>query len=250
MEHNEKVLTGSLTAKNGFKNEKDIASKFNNWKSDDEAKRWLRIMNYDLDEIEYVEAIVLSGYKADLQVQVTIKLKHAIDIENLQIKLVSNKNGYNQVDKRWVDGYVDLWDIPSEVVSILKRYTGELHPSIANPRDTRRMFADEFCDREKRLVISWLECHQSMIVCDILKGRGKFAAEWMLVAQRMDKEARWVLKPMNFCLNFFGNGKVEISNRGNFKIGKITMQRKGGDKGRDTANMLQFKLNPAQLFDC
>jgi len=89
-----------------------------------------------------------------------------------------------------------------------------------------------------------------MIVCDILKGRGKFAAEWMLVAQRMDKEARWVLKPMNFCLNFFGNGKVEISNRGNFKIGKITMQRKGGDKGRDTANMLQFKLNPAQLFDC
>lgn len=27
------------------------------------------------------------------------------------------------------------------------------------------------------------------------------------------------------------------------------MQRKGGDGGRNTANMLQFKLNPAELFD-
>jgi hypothetical protein len=27
------------------------------------------------------------------------------------------------------------------------------------------------------------------------------------------------------------------------------MQRKGGDNGRDTANMLQFKINPVQLFN-
>ena len=29
----------------------------------------------------------------------------------------------------------------------------------------------------------------------------------------------------------------------------ITMQRKGGDNGRETAKMLQFKINPVQLFD-
>lgn len=34
----------------------------------------------------------------------------------------------------------------------------------------------------------------------------------------------------------------------NFKIGRITMQRKGGDNGRKTAQMLQFKINPAALF--
>lgn len=27
------------------------------------------------------------------------------------------------------------------------------------------------------------------------------------------------------------------------------MQRKGGDRGRDTAKMLQFKINPIELFD-
>lgn len=54
---------------------------------------------------------------------------------------------------------------------------------------------------------------------------------------------------MNFCVNFFGNEAVQITKRGNFKIGKITMQRKGGDRGRKTAQMLQFKINPAELFD-
>ena len=71
----------------------------------------------------------------------------------------------------------------------------------------------------------------------------------MLVAQKIEKEARWVLKSMNFCLNYFGNGKIQITARGNFKIAKITMQRKGGDGGRETANMLQFKINPAELFE-
>ena len=80
------------------------------------------------------------------------------------------------------------------------------------------------------------------------KGQGKFAAEWMLVVQKVEKNARWILKPMNFCMNYFGNGEVKITNRGNFKIGRITMQRKGGDGGRDTAKMLQFKINPAELF--
>ena len=54
---------------------------------------------------------------------------------------------------------------------------------------------------------------------------------------------------MNFCVNFFCNEAIQITKRGNFKIGKITMQRKGGDGGRKTAQMLQFKINPAELFD-
>ncbi|MBP7173599.1 MAG: hypothetical protein KBA33_05950 [Cloacibacterium sp.] len=91
--------------------------------------------------------------------------------------------------------------------------------------------------------------NKSFIVSDILKGRGQFSAEWMLVAQKVKENSRWILKPMNFCLNYFGNGNIEITKQGNFKIGKITMQRKGGDNGRDTAKMLQFKINPAELFD-
>jgi hypothetical protein len=240
---------GSQTAKNGFKNEKDIVEKFNDWQNDDEAQIWLQIMEYQLDEIEYVKAVVLSGYKTDVQVQITIKLKEAIDVENLQVKLVSNLKGFNQIDKRWVDKYVEMWDIPFDVIDLLKQYTGEILPIVENSKDKRRTFANEFSEENQEQLLNWLRENQALIISDILKGRGKFAAEWMLVAQKIDDSARWILKPMNFCLNFFGNGKVEITKRGNFKISKITMQRKGGDNGRKTAQMLQFKINPAELFD-
>lgn len=205
-------------------------------------------MQYDLKEIEYVKAIVLSGFKADVQVQITIKLKEAIDAENIQVKLVSNLKGFNQIDKRWVDKYIEMWEIPTRVSELLKQYTGEILPLVSNPKDSRRTFANEFSEVDQKTLLDWLNNNKSLIVSDILKGRGKFSAEWMLVALKVDDSARWILKPMNYCLNFFGNGEIEITNRGNFKIGRITMQRKGGDGGRKTAKMLQFKINPAELF--
>ena len=246
---NKEQLLGSQTAKNGFINEDDIVNKFNNWKNDEDAKKWLLIMQYNLDEIEFVKAVKLSGFKTDVQAQVTVKLKQAIDVQNMQVKLVSNLQGFNQIDKRWVDKYVEMWNIPNVIISILKRYTGEIVPTIPNPQDKRRMFANEFEEKDQRLILKWLNDNKTLIVSDILKGRGQFSAEWTLVAQKLNSNSRWVLKPMNFCLNYFGNGEIEITKRGNFKIGRITMQRKGGDGGRNTANMLQFKLNPAELFD-
>jgi hypothetical protein len=246
---NEKQTLGSDTAKNGFKSEDDIVAKFNNWKNDLDAHAWLKIMKYKLKDIEFVEAIKISGYKTDVQVQVNIKLKKAIDVQNLQVKLVSNLKGFNQIDKRRIDKYVEMWEVPKNVVSILRRYTGEEVPNIKNPKDKRRMFANEFSEFEQTIIVKWLKKNQALIVSDILKGRGKFAAEWMLVAQKMNKNARWILKPMNYCMNHFGNGDIEITARGNFKIGRITMQRKGGDGGRDTSKMLQFKINPAELFE-
>lgn len=246
---NDKQILGSLTARNGFANEDDIVNKFNNWQTDETAKTWLTIMNYDINNIEYVKAVKLSGYKTDVQVQVTIKLKDAIDAQNLQVKLVSNPKGFNQIDKRWVDKYVEMWNIPIEIAEIIKRYTGEITPNIPNPKDKRRMFVNEFSENEQNLVINWIKNNKSLIVSDIIKGRGQFAAEWMLVAQKTQTNARWVLKPINICLNHFGNGEVIITKQGNFKIGNITMQRKGGDNGRPTANMLQFKINPAELFE-
>lgn len=243
------IQRGSQTAKNGFRNEEDIVEKFNNWTNDVEALEWLKIMNYNIDEIEYVRAEILSGEKTDVQVQVTIKLTRLMDVENLQVKLVSNTKGYNQIDKRWVDKYADLWGIPKDLITILKLFTGENKPIIKSPRDKRRMFVDEFELKEQNRLIDWLKQNQSLIVSDILKGRGKFAAEWMLVAQKVNNNSKWTLKPMNYCLNFYGNGEIIISPKGSIKIGKITMQRKGGDGGRETANMLQFKINPALLFD-
>ena len=246
---NNLVELGSKTAKNGFKNEQDICDKFINWENDVEAQAWLKIMNYDLKEIEYVNAVVLHGYKADVNVQVQVKLKTALDTENIQVKLVSNKKGFNQVDKRWLKSYNELWNIPEKVYIALQHFTGELKPYKTGTRDPRRMFLDEMSLEDKDLIINWFTSNKTLVLSDIIKGRGQFSAEWILVAQKVNNDARWVLKNINEALQHYSDGDVTITPRGSIKIGKVTVQRKGGDNGRDTANMLQFKLAPTELFE-
>ncbi|MCL1944436.1 MAG: type II restriction endonuclease [Firmicutes bacterium] len=245
----EMINLGSNTAKSGFKNEKEIADKFNNWIQDIEAQQWLSIMQYDLDEINFVKAVIISGHKADINVQITVKSKQIVDVQNLQVKLVSNKKGFNQIDKRWIKNYVDMWNIPNSTVELLRLFTGEIPPKIVGTRDARRMFVDEFSKNEQNKLLSFFDANKVMILSDILKGRGKFSAEWVLVAQKILTNARWTLKPINQVINhYFGDGLVEISPKGSIRIGKVTIQRKGGDNGRSTANMLQFKIDPTDLF--
>ena len=247
------VKLGSDTAKGGFKNEDNVIERFNNWKSDELAQGWLIAMNYVIDKIEYVRAEKIRGnYKADVQVQVNIEiqLKKLTDTQNLQVKLVSNPQGFNQVGKNWVDKYVELWNIPQNITQLLKYFTGEIEPHIGSSRDSRRMFIDEFKREDQEKLVKFIQDNQTLIVSDILKGRGKFSAEWMLVILKIkDEKIKWALKPMNFVLNFYGNGDVEITKQGSIRIGKITIQRKGGDGGKDTAKMLQFKINPRLLIN-
>lgn len=88
---------------------------------------------------------------------------------------------------------------------------------------------------------------QILILNDILKGRGQFASEWFLVILKLEDKIEWVLKPINEVINFYG-GEVMFSPQGSLKIGKVTMQRKGGDGGRESAKMLQFKIDPCKLL--
>lgn len=243
---------GSETAKGGFRTEDDIVDKFNNWKKDENAQKWLEIMGYKLKEIEKVEAVkITGGYKTDVQVQITIYLKKAIAAENLSVKLASNPRGYNQIDKRWVDKYAELWNMPEDIVKYLKTFTGEEIDASRFPvlRDERRAFLDEMKGKTAQKVVDFFKKNKFLVVSDILKGRGKFSAGWILVVLRLPEKTSWVLRSINEAMNVFGSGKVEITKQGSLKIGKITMQRKGGDAGRPTANMLQFKINPVELFE-
>ena len=240
---------GSTIARNGFLKEDTVLSKFNNWEIDLEAQKCLQIMGYALEEIEKVVALKVAGnYKTDVQIQIKVFLKNLIDEQNLSIKLVSNPSGFNQVDKRWVDKYVEFWNIPETVTQTLKLYTGELPPIKQNVRDQRRMFFDEIDSSKIQEMIKFFEENKILIVSDILKGRGKFSADWMLVVLNSENQTSWTLKSINEVMNIFGSGEVLITKQGNLKIGKIGMQRKGGDGGRETAKMLQFKINPIKLL--
>ncbi|OHA50109.1 MAG: type II restriction endonuclease [Candidatus Terrybacteria bacterium RIFCSPHIGHO2_02_41_19] len=251
---NKKDLTklGSATAKGGFKNEKDVIDKFNNWQKDEVARKWLEAMGYKLNDIEYVKATKIRGsYKADVQVriQITIKLKSQSDIQNLQVKLVSNPQGFNQIDKRWVDKYVELWNIPNDIIRLLKLFTGEIKPTKKKLKDSRRTLLSEFSNEDQEKILDFFKQNKILIISDLLKGRGEFSADWVLVILKANNESRWILKSINEAMNVFGSGEIRITERGSLRIGTILMQRKGGDNGRDTAKMLQFKINPVELFN-
>lgn len=252
MNNDDLIKLGSKTAKDGFNNEHYVVEVFNKWKTSDLAQKWLFKMNYKLEDIEYVKAIKIKGsYKADIQVQIKIiiKLKEEIDCQNIQVKLVSNPQGFNQIDKRWLVTYQELWNIPTKVFELLQYYIGEIAPYKKETKDSRRMLANELTEEEQKLVLCFLNKNKTLIVSDILKGRGQFSAEWMLVIFKVREDAiEWALEPINYVLNYFGNGEIKITEKGNFRIGRITMQRKGGDNGRETAKMLQFKINPAELI--
>ena len=248
----EMIALGSKTAKGGFSNEQDVIDRFNDWKKDKVAQEWLAEMNYKIDNIEFVKASKVRGqYKADIQVRITIliKLKSQEDLQNLQVKLVSNPQGFNQIDKRWVDKYVELWNIPQDITKILKLFTGEIAPTKSSLRDSRRMFLDEMSESDQNKLIKFLNDNKILIISDLLKGRGEFSADWTLVILKVNGENAWVLKSINHVMNVFGAGEIRITREGSLKIGKIGMQRKGGDGGRESAKMLQFKINPVELFE-
>ncbi len=246
------IALGSKTAKGGFTNEQDVIGRFNNWKTDKIAQEWLGEMSYKIDDIEFVKASKVRGqYKADIQVRITIliKLKSQEDLQNLQVKLVSNPEGFNQIDKRWVDKYVELWSIPKDIAKLLKLFTGEIKSTKKELKDPRRMLFSEMQKNDQNKIIKFFNDNKILIISDLLKGRGEFSADWTLVILKIDGESTWVLKSINHVMNIFGTGDVRITREGSLKIGKIGMQRKGGDRGRDTAKMLQFKINPVELFE-
>lgn len=244
---------GSKTAKDGFKNEIEVINIFNSWKSNKTARAWLAAMGYNLDNIKSVQAMkVIGSYKADAQLHIRTIAKHDLqtDSQNLQIKLVSNPQGFNQIDKRWVDKYVALWQIPEDIKEILKKFTGEIKPAEINGlRDKRRLFFNEMNEESRIKLLNFIDKNKVLIISDLLKGRGEFSADWVLVILKTDKELRWALKSINEVIGLCSQGVIRITDQGNLKIGKIGMQRKGGDSGRDSANMLQFKINPVDIFN-
>ena len=243
-----KIDKGSQTAKGGFDNEKDVIIRFNNWQGDTLAQNSLIVMGYDLKEIEKVIAQkVPHGQKTDVQVLVTVFLKGLDKGQNISVKLVSNKSGFNQIDRGWVKKYTELWKIPDKVSELLEMFVGSIKPLIHNLRDSRRVFLDEFSQEQQQLIVSFFEENRILILSDIIKGRGQFAAEWMLVVQKIDDSVKWNLKPINEVLNIFNQGKVEITKKGSLRIGKVGLQRKGGDGGRDSANQMQFKIDPIEI---
>jgi hypothetical protein len=237
---------GSQAAKAGFSNETEIRDKFNKWAHDADARRWLTAMGYRLDAVRSVAAVKPHGEKSDVEVRV--KTDDDEKTEGISIKLVSSPNGFNQIDKRWLSHYAAMWRMPASVRDALKLFVGEV-PPVRPGRAANRMFLNELDPAQQNAVIAFFKANRAEIVADLFQGDGEHSAAWFMVAFKSTSDTRWTLCPIKDAIKFYGEGPVVITRNGNLKIGRVTMQRKGGDAGRETAKMLQFKINPVELFD-
>ena len=138
--------------------------------------------------------------------------------------------------------------MPPDVVEALKLFVGETPPHESS-RDPRRMYLDELDEKAQQSVVDFFTAHKAEIVSNLLAGDGLHAADWMMVTYKAGDKPKWMIRSSADAIKFYSTGPVELTRSGNLKIGRITMQRKGGDNGRETAKMLQFKINPVQLFD-
>ena len=240
-----KAAKGSETAKNGFRNETDIQLKFNDWRNDADAQGWLRTLGCNVASVKDVSATKPHGDKADVEVIVTTS--KGTKKYGISIKLVSSPNGFNQIDKRWLSHYVKMWSIPANVEEALKLFLGET-PPVKPSRDPKRMYLDELDENQRNSILEFFSKNKTAIVDDLFRGDGDHAADWVMVASKATENTRWTLRSTDDVIRFYSEGPVALTARGNLKIGRITMQRKGGDGGRESAKMLQFKINPALLL--
>jgi len=104
-------------------------------------------------------------------------------------------------------------------------------------------------EKMQKKIVDFFTKNKILVVSDLLKGNDEFSADWFMVVWKIPNEnPKWIIKDINFVLNFYGDGEVRITRQGSLVIGKIGMQRKGGDGGRPSSQMLQFKINPLALF--
>lgn len=272
----DKKELGSKTAKDGFLNEANVCKKILNYKNDTDALSWLKTMGYEIDKIQgltarqippkinakkafalgiseekYQESIKFK--KADIQVRIEILIDDILHVENLSLKKANKNAGFNQVDKRAVDTYKSMWKFSEKISNILKKFTGEILPceymslnELKSRKEKRRVFLNEMQKEDIDSVIKFFEKNKTLVISDILRGRGGLSVEWMLVTQNFeDSKAKWILKDINSVCNFYAQGDVMLSPRGSLKLGRITMQRKGGTPDPTS---LQFKINPLELF--
>lgn len=276
----DKKLLGLQTAKGGFANEYNVVAKFNDWENDGDAQSWLQIMGYELNKVDSVSAIQIptkikksdvAKYgvteleyekfvkfkKADVQIKLLIQVGEILKIENLSLKKANANADFNQIDKRSVSNYQEMWNFDAEIALWLKLFSGELLAKnysylFQNQilREEKRIFIDEMPPTIQDKILSFFDKNRMLVVADILKGRGGLSANWILVTRHKEEQGLqkldWVLKDMNIAMNFYAQGEVKITKNGSLKIAKFSMQRKGGTPD---PTKLQFKFSPCDLFE-
>lgn len=239
-ENLKKESTGSITAKNGFNNEIRVARLLNI--NGTPLREW--IMKRDED---FKNKLIASKNKGTTKKDVL--LSNDLLEKGIQAKLVSNnKSGFNQVYRGWVDRFINGLqkmgvETPSKVIHLLKLFDGEEK----NTLGAKSVKINKMSEPDQKCLLSWFTEYKQAIVEFVLTGNDK-QLTYVIISVKNETNIEDYPFTIKEYVEFYGKGNVEITEKGCLQIGRIKLQRKGGDGGRETANQLQFKINPLNII--
>lgn len=163
---------------------------------------------------------------------------------------VDFRTGFNQIKRCSLKNFSTEFDVPVNIQALLRKYTYE--------RKKFLLKGKKYTQDELDGLTSYLNMKRKALLLSAFTGQAKKSkANWLLLHQwtppnwekNIAKKGRSELISMQDILAIFDKITVSYSRYGTITFGAgITLQRKGGDKGKDSANDLQFKMRTLPLL--
>ena len=232
---------GSKTATTGYEIERKVSDMFNSSKIDDSIQY---AMNID-SEKKVSSRLVGGRNKSDVVISYTDKNGKNIET-GISIKFVKNANrsGFNQIYRNPLSKFNNAFDnsIPDDTLSIFKKF-------LVKDSSGKRMKMTDFEEKDQKKVLDWLNKNKKQILGFVFAGDVNYETEkekkpscdYILTVYGTEGKYKKI-ESISDKIKKYEDIEWTISPRGSLSLGDITLQRKGGDGGRPSANDIQFKI--------
>jgi hypothetical protein len=217
--------------------------------------------------------ISYSAFKCSPTAKADIAIKHngkqiLISVKEFDADI---KFDYNHVERNYVDFYAQKWSMPREVYVALKRFVGEvdvqgnpisiedlqkeaqlLGTSPGKLSKERKIPLSQMDDKTIESIKRFFSENKMKILKDVFINDENI--EIFIIVKRQKGMIYYYVLPTKDVLNIYSEGDVKVTSKGNLLIGRVTLQRKGGDHHTasgwvDTsASQLQFKIKPSECI--
>jgi hypothetical protein len=176
---------------------------------------------------------------------------------------------YNHVERKYLDFYAQKWSIPKDVYIALKKFVGEvdaqgnaisieelkreaelLRTSPGKLSKIRRTLLNRMDHQTIENVKKFFMMNKMKILKDVFIGDETI--KFFIFVKRQGGLAYYYIVRTEDVINVYSRGDVRITPRGSLLIGRVELQRKGGDHWTKSgwvdasASQLQFKIKPSE----
>jgi len=257
----------SKAAKRGFKAEDRIINAINN--NDEVGKKIIKA----IEDLCGYSLMSYSAFKCPPRAKADIAITHngkqiLISVKEFDVDIGFD---YNHVERNHVDFYAQKWSMPKDVYVALKKFVGEVNAkgdpisieelqkeaellgiSPGKLSKKRRTFLNQMDDKTIESVKRFFSENKMKILKDVFIDDE--AIEFFIIVKRQKGLACYYILSTKDVLDTYGKGDIKVTPKGSLLIGRVELQRKGGDHWTprgwvDTsASQLQFKIKPSECI--